>query len=66
MNINVDFKIFVNASHRIFLKKHKNTNKIKTKFFLENHGHTFLKNAMILRCAKIQRKILMFDEVGAL
>ena len=34
MNINEDFEIFVNASHRIFLKKHKNTNKIKTKFFV--------------------------------
>ena len=32
---------------------------------LENRGHNFVENAMILTCAKIQRKILMFGEVGA-
>ena len=66
MNINVDFRIFVNASHSIFLKKHENTNKTKTKHFLENRGHSFVDNDMILTCAKIQRKILLFGEVGAL
>ena len=35
ININVDFRIFVNASHSVFLKKYENTNKIKTKFFFE-------------------------------
>ena len=65
MNINVDFKTFVSASHSAFLKKHKNANKTKTKNFFENHGRTFIENAMILTCPKIQRKILMFDEVGA-
>ena len=53
MNINVDFRIFVNASH-----------KIKTKFFFENRGDAFVENAII--CTKIQRKILMFGEPGAL
>ena len=33
--------------------------------FFENHGHTFVKNAMFLTSAKIQRKILMFGETGA-
>ena len=64
MNINVDFRIFVNAVHSVFLKK-KKTNKIKTNFFFENRGHTFAENAIIMICAKIQRKILMFHEVGA-
>ena len=45
MNINVDFKIFMNASHSVFLKKHQN--KIKTKTFLENRGQTFVENAII-------------------
>ena len=31
MHVNVDCWIFVNASHSVFLKKHLNTNKIKTK-----------------------------------
>ena len=46
MNINVDFKIFMNASHSVLLKKHQN--KIKTKTFLENRGQTFVENAIIL------------------
>ena len=62
MNINTDFWIFVNASHSVFLKR---TNKIKSKKFFENAGHSFVENAMILTCAKIQRKVLMFGEVGA-
>ena len=65
MNINVDFKILVNVSHNVFLKRHKNTNKVKPIFFFENCEHTFIENAIILICAKIQRKILMFGEVGA-
>ena len=44
MNINADFRIFVNV---------------------ENRGHTFVENARILTYANIQRKVLMFDEVGA-
>ena len=43
MNINADFRIFVNV---------------------ENRGHTF-ENGRILTYADIQRKVLMFDEVGA-
>ena len=43
MNINADFRIFVNV---------------------ETRGHTF-ENARILTYADIQRKVLMFDEVGA-
>ena len=54
MYINVDFRIFVNGSHS---KKHKNTNKIKTKNFFENRGHAFVENAIILTCAKIQRNV---------
>ena len=56
--INLDFRILANASHSMFLKKHQNTNKIKTKAFLKNRRHTFVENAMILRCAKTQAKIL--------
>ena len=33
--------------------------------FFENRGHTLIENAMILTCAKIQRKVLMFGEVEA-
>ena len=44
MNINADFRIFVNV---------------------ENRRHTFFENARILTYANIQRKVLMFDEVGA-
>ena len=33
--------------------------------FLANCGHSFVKNAMILACAKVQRTISMFGEVGA-
>ena len=53
----------MNASHSVF----KNTKtQIKSKpIFFENHGHTFVENAMILACAKIQRRVL-FGEVGAL
>ena len=40
MNINAIFRIFLNASHSVFLKKHETTNKIKTKCFFENCGHT--------------------------
>ena len=32
-HVNVDSRIFLNASHSVFLKKHLNTNKIKTKLF---------------------------------
>ena len=39
--------------------------KLNSKFYLENRGQAFVKNAMILTCARIQRKILMFDEVRA-
>ena len=48
-----------------FLKKHENTNKIKTKNLFENWGQNFVEKAMILTCAKIQRKVLIFGEVGA-
>ena len=34
-------------------------------FFLENQGHIFVENTIILRCAKIQRKISIFGEVRA-
>ena len=59
-NINVDFRIFVNAGYSIFLKKKNNTKtQIKLRLsFLENCGHTFVENAMILAWAKLQRKIL--------
>ena len=57
VNIKVDFRIFVNASHSVFLKKHQNVNKIKTKTFFENRGHAFVENAMVLTCIKIQRKV---------
>ena len=33
MNINVDFRIFVNATHSIFLKKNITQVKLKPKFF---------------------------------
>ena len=33
---------------------------------LENRGHTFAENAMILKFAKMQRKTLMFVEVELL
>ena len=56
MSINVDFRIFVSSSHSVFLRKDENANKIKTKNFFENRGHTFVENAMILTSAKIQRK----------
>ena len=39
--------------------------KLKLIFFFENRGHTFVENATILTYAKIQRKILMFGQVGA-
>ena len=64
----------MNASLSVFLrKKNKSKNKIKIKtklelkprFFWENSGNPFVENAMILTCAKIQRKILTFGEVGA-
>ena len=48
-HINVDSRIFLNASHSVFLKKHLNTNKIKPNFFLENCRHAFVENAMILK-----------------
>ena len=32
---------------------------------MESQGHTFVKNVMTLTCAKIQKKILMFGEIGA-
>ena len=53
MNINVDNRLFVNASHSVFLEKHQNTNRIKTKNVLENRGDTFVENAIILTCVKI-------------
>ena len=66
MSIIVDFWTFVSASNSIFLKKNTKTQiKLKPIFFFENRRHTFVKNAMILTCAKIQRKIIMFGEVGA-
>ena len=65
MNINVYFRTIVSASRSVFLKKYQNANKIKTKNFSENRGHPFVKNAMMLTCAKIQRKMLMFGEVGS-
>ena len=68
ININADFRIFVNVSHSIFLKKkkkHKNSNKIKPKLIPNNRGHTFAENSMIFTCAKIQWKVLMFGEVAA-
>ena len=39
--------------------------KLKPNFFFENRGHTFVENAMILICANIQQKTLMFGEVEA-
>ena len=54
MTIKADFRIFVNASHSVFLRK---ANKIKTKFFFENRVHTFFENLMMLTCAKIQGKV---------
>ena len=68
IKINADFRIFVNASYNVFLKKHLITNKIKTKFFFFKIADTLFKNAMILKCAKIKRKVLvkLFGEVGAL
>ena len=65
MNINIELRIFVNASHSLFLKKHENIHKIKTKTFLKNSRRTFVENAMILTSAKIQTKILMFGNFGA-
>ena len=50
----------MNASHSAFLQKNTKTQiKLKPKLFLKI-GHTFVENAIILACAKIQRKILMF------
>ena len=53
ISINTDFRVFVNASHTVFLKKNTKTNKIITKNLFENRGHTFVENAMILTCANI-------------
>ena len=39
--------------------------KSKPKLFFENRGHNFVENTMILTCAKSQKKLLMFGEVGA-
>ena len=39
VNINVDFRTFVSASHNVFSKKNTKTNKIKSKFFFENRRH---------------------------
>ena len=64
MNINGDFRIIVNANHGAFMKNTKTQIKLKPIFFFENCGHTFVEIAMILTCANIQRKILMFAEVG--
>ena len=64
MNINVAFRIFVNASHSVPLKNTKTQIRLKPIFFFENRGHTFVENAMILTCPEIQRKLLMFGEVG--
>ena len=52
MNINVDFRNFVNAGHSVFLKKRYNTNKITTKNLFENCRFT-IENAMIFTCAQI-------------
>ena len=48
-----------------FRKNTKTQLKLKPKSFFENRGHTFVENAMILACAKVQRKVLMFGEVLA-
>ena len=61
MNINKCFRIFVNASHSIFLKDHWNTNEIKTKSFFENRGHNFLENAMILKSAKSKTMLVKLE-----
>ena len=50
---------------RVFFKKTLKQIKLKTNFFLENCGHIVVENVIILTCAKIQRKVLMFGEVGA-
>ena len=41
MNIKTDFRVFVDASHSVFLKKKKNTrtNKIITIFFSKSRSH---------------------------
>ena len=65
MNINEEFRTFVNANQTVFLRIHLNASKTRTRFFYENRGHTLVENIMILTCAKIHRKILMFGEVGA-
>ena len=48
-----------------FWKNAKTQIKLKPKLFLKNRGHSFVDNAMILTCGKIQTKILMFGKVGA-
>ena len=65
MNINVDFRIFVKVSHSLLLEKQQNTNAIKNDIFFENCGHNFVKNAMILKCTKIQTKILISGKIEA-
>ena len=65
MNIKGDFRVFVNAKHSVFFKKHTEMQiKLKPKMFLKI-ADTFVENAMILMCANVQRKILMFGEVEA-
>ena len=64
MNIIVDFRIFLNASRSVFLKKHSNTNKIKTIIFWKI-ADTLYRECYDLTPANIQRKILMFGEIGA-
>ena len=61
MNINRDFS--ERQSQRIFQKNTKTQVKLKPKF-LESRGQTFVENAMILTCAKIQRKMMIFGEIG--
>ena len=47
MNTNVDFRIFVNTSHSVFLKKKTKTPiKLESKNYFENRGHTFVKNTL--------------------
>ena len=47
MNTNVDFRIFVNTSHSVSLKKKTKTPiKLESKNYFENRGHTFVKNTL--------------------
>ena len=55
----------MNASHSVFLKKHWNTNKIKTKNLLENRGHThFCRECYDLDMCQNSEKSINVGEVG--